>query len=72
MTFDPLLLDWKGNQQNIKKNSKIKLSSTPVFLIENNGNYPDINEQDVHPENNINSFLKWKLYLTLFMLISLL
>ena len=72
LSFDPLLLDWKGNQQNIKKNSKIKLSSTPVFLIENNGNYPDINEQDVHPENNINSFLKWKLYLTLFMLISLL
>ena len=68
LAFDPLLLDWKGNQQNITKNSEIKLSSTPIFMIENNGNYPDIIEQ----EDNINSFLKWKFYLILFVLISLL
>ena len=42
LNFDPLNLDWAGNQKNILKTDTIKLTSTPIFLIENNGNYPDI------------------------------
>ena len=35
------MIDWEGNQKNILKNDIIKLTSTPIFLIENNYNYPD-------------------------------
>ena len=69
LNFDPLLLDWKGNQKNIKKNSKINLSSTPIFLIENNGNYADINVDNNGKDNtndkddNIGFYLNLKLYL---------
>ena len=41
-----LLLDWKGNQKNIEPDSEIKLSSTPIFLIQNTGDYSDINYQE--------------------------
>ena len=41
LDFDPLTIDWMGNQKNIKKDSKLNITSTPIFLIENNGNYPD-------------------------------
>jgi hypothetical protein len=41
LKFDPLMIDWEGNQKNILKNDIIKLTSTPIFLIENNYNYPD-------------------------------
>ena len=60
LSFDPLLLDWRGYQKNVKKDSKISLTSTPIFLIENNGNYPDI-----MPEENFDFFLKWKSFLIL-------
>ena len=41
LDFDPLTIDWFGNQKNIKKDSKLNITSTPIFLIENNGNYND-------------------------------
>ena len=69
LNFDLLLLDWKGNQKNIKKDSKINLSSTPIFLIENNGNYADINVDNNSKDNtndkddNIGFYLNLKLYL---------
>ena len=62
-------MDWKGNQKNIKKDSKINLSSTPIFLIENNGNYADINVDNNGKDNtnndddNIGFYLNLKLYL---------
>ena len=67
LSFNPLLLDWKGNQKNIQKDSAIKLTSTPIFLIENNGNYPDI-----IIDQNQNFFIRLKVYLILFILIALL
>ena len=33
LSFNPLMIDWEGNEKSIKKNSKIKLSSTPIFLL---------------------------------------
>ena len=57
----PLLFDWKGNQKNVENDSIIKLSSTPVFLIENNGDYPDVNVDN----DNSNYFLKSKFYMIL-------
>ena len=37
--FDPLLLDWEGNQKELEKDSKFKLTRTPFFLLgdENKG-----------------------------------
>ena len=34
--FDPLSIDFEGNEKKIKKNSKLKITSTPIFLL---GNY---------------------------------
>ena len=33
--FDPLFLDWQGNQKELDKDSKFKLTSTPIFLLGN-------------------------------------
>ena len=69
LNFNPLMLDWKGNQKNINKESTIKLSSTPIFLIQNNGNYSDINvDDDDNKDINNNSFLNFKLILILLIL----
>ena len=73
LDFNPLMLDWKGNQKNINKESTIKLSSTPIFLIQNNGNYPDINvdgDDNDNKDNNNDSFLYLKLFSILLLLFS--
>ena len=57
----PLLFDWKGNQKNVENDSIIKLSSTPIFIIENNGDYPDVNVDT----DNSNYFLRSKFYMIL-------
>ena len=31
--FDPLVIDWEGNENNQKKTEKIKITSTPIFLL---------------------------------------
>lgn len=36
--FDPLSIDFEGNEKKIKKNSKIKITNTPIFLL---GNYKE-------------------------------
>ena len=33
LPFDPLYIDWQGKEQQYKKNLKVKISSTPIFLI---------------------------------------
>ena len=53
LNFDPLMLDWEGNQKNILKNDKIKLTSTPIILIENNYNYPDSTIKRKSSSNNV-------------------
>lgn len=63
LDFDPLYLDWKGNQKNILKGNKIKLTSTPIFLIENNGNYPDISVDGEREKGNNGSILNFNFYL---------
>ena len=35
-TFHPILFDWEGNEKSIYRKAKIKLSSTPIFLLGNN------------------------------------
>ena len=47
LDYDPLCIDWLGKQRNILKNSKINITSTPIFLIENNGNYTDSLEDNL-------------------------
>ena len=61
MMEHPLLLDWKGNQKNIESEATIKLSSTPIFIIENTGEYPDI----IIDEGNSECFIKSNYYLIL-------
>ena len=60
MMEHPLLLDWKGNQKNIESEATIKLSSTPIFIIENTGEYPDI-----IIDENTECFIKSNYYLIL-------
>jgi hypothetical protein len=67
-----LLLDWKGNQKNIEPDSEIKLSSTPIFLIQNTGDYPDINYQEEEGSGSSQSFIESKYYLLLLFCIWLL
>ena len=67
-----LLLDWKGNQKNIEHDSEIKLSSTPIFLIQNTGDYPDINYQEEEGSGSSQSFIESKYYLLLLFCIWLL
>ena len=35
LPFNPRKIDWLGNEKNISKNSKIAVTSTPIFLIGN-------------------------------------
>ena len=37
LPFNPKKIDWLGNEENISKNSKISVTSTPIFLIDMNG-----------------------------------
>ena len=67
-----LLLDWKGNQKNIEPDSEIKLSSTPIFLIQNTGDYSDINYQEEEGSGSSQSFIESKYYLLLLFCIWLL
>ena len=53
LDFDPLCIDWLGKQGNLLKNSKINLTSTPIFLIENNGNYTDSLEDNLENSEKI-------------------
>ena len=48
-----IMFDWEGNQKNIQPEEKIKLTSTPIFLL--------LNE----------SFLKYEIYLILFVLLTI-
>ena len=34
LPFDPKMIDWEGNEKRISKTSKVKLTGTPIFLIE--------------------------------------
>ena len=67
LDFNPLKLDWQGSQINIEKNSKIELSSTPIFLIENNGDYTDyIIDSDSEYDNSF--FINFKSFVIFFVL----
>ena len=57
LNFDPLSIDWTGKQKNLKKNSQLNITSTPIFLIENNGNYNDTVEHssETDEENEIDN-----------------
>ena len=35
--FDPLKVDWEGNKEQLESDSKFKISSTPIFLLGNEG-----------------------------------
>ena len=35
--FDPLKLDWEGNKENMESDSTFKITSTPIFLLGNEG-----------------------------------
>ena len=52
LEFNPIMFDWEGNKKDIKKDSTIKLTSTPIFLLKS-------------------SFLKYELYLILFVLVAM-
>ena len=45
--FDPLVIDWEGNENNKKKNEKIKITSTPIFLL---GKYEKSKDSSAEPE----------------------
>jgi len=64
LNFNPLMIDWKGNETNITKHSIINLTSTPIFLIGSNPNYPDNSNNNVY-------YLNLKVFLFLFVLVSL-
>jgi len=46
LSFDPMLIDWEGQQKNIEKNSVISVTSTPIFLLGN------IEEDEENSENS--------------------
>ena len=52
------MLDWEGNQKNILKNDVIKLTSTPIILIENNYNYPDYTTMKTTKSSSNNIYLR--------------
>ena len=56
LDFNPLSINWLGVQKNLLGNSKLYVTSTPIFLIENNGNYEDT-RSDTNSNENSNSFL---------------
>ena len=39
LDFDPLLMDWKQNEKKISKSKTIKVSSTPIFLLDDKVKY---------------------------------
>ena len=67
LDFAPLSIDWLGNQKNLLKNSKLSLTSTPIFLIENKGNYTDTT--DTTNNKNYNSFLCLNVFMLVLSLI---
>ena len=61
LNFDPLCIDWTGKQTNLKKNSQLNITSTPIFLIENNGDYNDTEPpSETDEENEIGNEYKKK------------
>ena len=58
LRFEPLLIDWEGTQKNVAHDATIKLSGTPVFLIQSD---PNVNID----EENSEFFIKSKYYLIL-------
>ena len=48
--FDPLFLDWEGKKEQLNKDSKFKLTSTPIFLLGDENK--DENKEDENKDEN--------------------
>ena len=66
--FDPLVIDWEGNEK--KKNKKIKVSSTPIFLL--GGEDMDKDDEGGDEDDDTNGFVIFLEVLGVLLLIAVL
>ena len=66
--FDPLVIDWEGNEK--KKNKKIKVSSTPIFLL--GGEDMDKDDEGDDEDDDTNGFVIFLEVLGVLLLIAIL